>query len=431
MFDTEVLTVDPASFPYPRTSLNAPHTPPFNLHSSPPTQTYAKDLDNLFRAASILKQQQQATTTLASSNPTSSSASSPSASSKDSPSTPSPVAFPTETVYGLGANATSSTCIQSIFTVKGRPSDNPLIVHVSSLDMLRSILPDGFVLPDIYVPILEAFWPGPLTVLLPRSDKIPAAVTAGHATVAVRMPQNPIARALIDACGFPIAAPSANTSGRPSPTKASHVLQDLSGKIPIILDGGDAEGGVESTVLDGLSTPPAILRPGGVTLEQLKAFPGMEALRVYKRDFVDKGMEMAPVTPGMKYRHYSPRMQVILFERAVIGVGASKGGSVRTAVDVECVAILADAPRGSKVGILRTSREEDGDGAEGPRNDSIVEVNLGDSPLAVAHNLFSGLRQLEGEGVVAILVEGIDEDREGLAVMNRLRKAASKTILVE
>ncbi|KAI8853298.1 DHBP synthase RibB-like alpha/beta domain-containing protein [Chytridium lagenaria] len=391
---TEVLKIDPASFPYPAlTSLDDPHIPPFHLHDTPPTPTYDQDLLNLQRAATALRSENH----------------------------PTPIAFPTETVYGLGANATSDLCIRSIFHVKGRPSDNPLIVHISSLDMLKTLLPDGYTLPSIYRPILEHHWPGPLTILLPRGPSIPASVTAGHPTVAIRMPSSPIARALIDQCGFPIAAPSANTSGRPSPTVADHVLQDLNGKVPIILDGGEADGGVESTVLDGLSTPPAILRPGGVTVEQLRVFPGMEGVRVYKKDFVDSGMEAAPVTPGMKYRHYSPRMEVVLFECG------GQADRMHAAVTAEAGKMLSGAPSGSKIGVMRTTRDTVNEGRE-----DWVEIYLGDArdPATVAHNLFSGLRRLEEVGVVAILVEGIEEEREGLAVMNRLRKAASRIIVV-
>ncbi|KAJ3116774.1 hypothetical protein HDU96_008791 [Phlyctochytrium bullatum] len=421
---TTLLKLDPASFPYPPLSDTPksvsdpsdfaakypppPHVSPFNLHPHAPSATYQQDLDALNKAALILKE--------------------------NDPSIPPIVAFPTETVYGLGANATSERCISAIFKAKGRPSDNPLIVHVSSFEMLESLLPPGVPLPDIYRPILTALWPGPLTILLPRGPSIPTAVTAGHPSVAVRMPSSPIARALIDRCGFPIAAPSANTSGRPSPTAASHVLKDLNGRVALILDGGDAQGGVESTVLDGLSDPPAILRPGGVTFEDLQRFPGMERLRVYRKDFVDSHMEAAPVTPGMKYRHYSPRMEVVLFElsketRALAKNDPQGAGSrLHEAVDKEAAAALKGAAEGSRVGIMRTTRDAGFASVAG----NVIERFLGDAsdPATVAHNLFSGLRELEDLGVVVILVEGIEEEREGLAVMNRLRKASSRTVVV-
>ncbi len=220
------------------------------------------------------------------------------------------VAIPTETVYGLAANALSASAVGRIYAAKNRPSDNPLIIHISSLDMLAGLYPAGWELPPIYEQLARELWPGPLTILVPRSPLVPDAVTCGLPTMAVRMPAHPVALALIAACGFPLAAPSANSSGRPSPTLASHVLDDLGGRIPLVLDGGPCTCGVESTVLDGLRSPPAILRPGGVTREQLVRYPGLEAVQTYRRDFVDEQLEAAPTTPGMKYRHYSPNAQV-------------------------------------------------------------------------------------------------------------------------
>ncbi|KAJ3142039.1 hypothetical protein HK101_003324 [Irineochytrium annulatum] len=430
---TTLTKIDPASFPYPdAASSGSSGSPgaftshlnldlaspdhPLNLTTNPPTSTYAQDLAALQLAKSILSA---------------------------TPNDPRPplVAFPTETVYGLGANALSATAVPHIFRAKGRPSDNPLIVHVSSLDMLRSLLPPSTDIPDVYLPILAAHWPGPLTILVPRGPNVPDTVTAGQPSLAVRMPRSPVARALIDLCGFPIAAPSANTSGRPSPTLASHVRDDLDGAVALILDGGPAVGGVESTVLDGLSSPPAVLRPGGVTVEMLAALPGMETLRVYKRDFVDEGMEKNPVTPGMKYRHYSPEVEVVLLEeRTGAGEPGDHGGRMRAAVLAEANRLLAvgekDGRSSRAVGILRTTRVE---GVERSGGDEIKEeppgvlnYNMGDrtDPASVAHSLFNGLRTLESRGVMAILVEGISEEREGMAVMNRLRKAASRTIAV-
>ena len=191
------------------------------------------------------------------------------------------VAIPTETVYGLAANALSAEAVGRVYAAKNRPADNPLIIHVSSLAMLAGLYPPGWELPPIYEPVLRDLWPGPLTVLLPRSPLVPDAVTCGLPTMAVRMPAHPVALALIAACGFPLAAPSANSSGRPSPTLAKHVAADLGGGvIPLILDGGACSCGVESTVLDALRSPPAILRPGGVTREALVGYRGLEALQV-------------------------------------------------------------------------------------------------------------------------------------------------------
>lgn len=330
------------------------------------------------------------------------------------------VAIPTETVYGLAANALSPPAISKIFHAKGRPSDNPLIIHISSLEMLETILPPNTQIPEIYKPLIEKYWPGPLTILLPKGPQIPSSVTAGHKTVAVRFPSHPIAQALIQQCGFPLAAPSANTSGRPSPTLASHVLSDLGGRIPLILDGGPCENGLESTVIDGLSSPPVVLRPGGVTVEMLKKIKGWEGVRVYRKDFVDGGLEVAPTTPGMKYRHYTPEAEVVLFE--------GKGRDVvRRAIREEVRRIISQSEQEHKIGIMWTSSSiaNDDDASEG-----VEEMALGNTPEAVARELFKALRTMEERGVKIILVEGVGEENEGLAVMNRLRKAAAKVVIV-
>ncbi|KAJ3338676.1 hypothetical protein HDU91_001145 [Kappamyces sp. JEL0680] len=320
------------------------------------------------------------------------------------------VAFPTETVYGLGGNALSSRAVQEIFRAKGRPSDNPLIVHVSSMDMLKALIAPRD-LPVAYRDILAAFWPGPLTILLPRPPCIPSEVTAGQDTVAVRMPSHPLALALIDACGFPLAAPSANTSGRPSPTRAIHVYDDLKGRIPLVLDGGSCDSGVESTVLDALRSPPCILRPGGVTFEMLA--PYLDGLQVYKRDFVDASLEQAPTTPGMKYRHYSPNARVVLIENS--------GHGTEQQMDALQREYRALSGPDEVIGVLLA------------QDDPLppcypIQMALGASAKQVAHTLFQRLREMEDLGVTCILVQGVVEDNEGLAVMNRLRKAASQIV---
>ncbi|OBZ86639.1 Threonylcarbamoyl-AMP synthase [Choanephora cucurbitarum] len=335
------------------------------------------------------------------------------------------VGMPTETVYGLAANALDANAVSKIFAAKNRPQDNPLIVHVSSLEMLKTILPNKTI-PSVYLSIIRQFWPGPLTIILPSSDIVPVSVTCGHPTVAVRFPAHPVARSLIEACGFPLAAPSANSSGKPSPTLASHVYHDLQGRIPYILDGGLCNVGVESTVLDGLRSPPAILRPGGLTYEELKEVEGMEKLQVYRKHFVDKELEMAPTTPGMKYRHYSPEAMVVLIEEGK-----------HDSFDEVCKEQLALVQRSgvgiSKVGILRTTQ----DGQEAvwethcKLNDvDCISLQMGrhGHPDEVARGMFRGLRDLDERTVDIIFVEGISEDREGMAVMNRLRKAAAKII---
>ncbi|CAD6504205.1 BgTH12-05939 [Blumeria graminis f. sp. triticale] len=240
----------------------------------------------------------------------------------------SPVAFPTETVYGLGADATNSQAVKGIFRVKGRPSDNPLIVHVCDLVMLRDILIPGYAakfdkglplpsdpIPDIYKPLIQRFWPGPLTILLkvPPESQLAPEVTAGLPTFGVRMPDSTLALSLISLVGKPLAAPSANASTKPSPTMAHHVLQDLDGKIDLILSEGACAIGVESTVVDGLCEPPAILRPGGVSLDEISECAGWNHVVKAYKDKSELGAK-APRAPGMKYKHYSPRAPVILFE---------------------------------------------------------------------------------------------------------------------
>jgi len=346
------------------------------------------------------------------------------------------VAFPTETVYGLGADALSADATRRIFEAKCRPSDNPLIVHVASLAMV-----DGFAtVPDAARPVLARFWPGPLTLLLPkRLGVVPDTVTCGLPTVAVRMPAHPVARYLIQLADTPIAAPSANLSGRPSPTTARHVAEDLSGRVPIILDGGAAQVGVESTVVDLLQNPPVLLRPGGVTYEQLR--PLLPTLRVYRKDFVSAALEAQPTTPGMKYRHYSPEARVILLEPAATATNSKApaldeaADRLRAAVLTELAALRAGT---EPFAIVRTHARhaatlpdlvpwqgiEHAHSVAPPRG---IDYVLGDvaDPAAVAQGLFAALRDLDAAGVRAIVVEGISDAHEGLAVMNRLRKAAS------
>lgn len=350
-----------------------------------------------------------------------------------------PVAFPTETVYGLGALALSTPAASRIFSTKGRPPDNPLIVHVSSLAMLDTLLPPDFTLPRSYQSLMKHFWPGALTLLFPRdADTIPSIITANQPTVAIRMPSHTVARALIAVTNAPLAAPSANSSGKPSPTKAEHVLHDLDGKVGIILDGGQCGVGLESTVVDGLHPDGDIrvLRPGGVTVEDIE-----EALKeemgdmdvvprvlVHRRDFHDKKMEEAPTTPGMKYRHYSPSVPVTL----LLTVSQPPDG-VTPAHAPTYLASLKDArvdmSRPLKVGLLSPS---DSRLTEYPLpSEDLIwhRYPLGpkSEPSVTARRLFDGLLTLERDGVDLILIEEVKEELEGLAVMNRVRKAAGET----
>lgn len=318
------------------------------------------------------------------------------------------VAFPTETVYGLGANALDGPAVARIFEAKGRPSDNPLIVHVADQGDVNSLTER---VPDTAKALMEAFWPGPLTLVLPVGKAIPAEVTAGLRTVAVRMPGHPVALALIKAAGVPIAAPSANLSGRPSPTTAEHVLQDLNGRIEAVLDGGPAGLGVESTVLDLTSSVPMVLRPGGVTPEDLREILG--AVEVDPATAAGFPGGDRPRSPGMKYAHYAPRAPLLLVEGRPEAVAAK-------------ILELAGEQRvmGRRVGILSYSDSID--------FSSVGEVVLAgerEKPETVAAELYAALRRFNDLEVDLILAEGLEERGVGLAVMNRLRKAAGGRIL--
>ncbi|KAF8196900.1 DHBP synthase RibB-like alpha/beta domain-containing protein [Mycena galopus ATCC 62051] len=345
-----------------------------------------------------------------------------------------PVAFPTETVYGLGALALNVSATSRIFSTKGRPADNPLIVHVSSFPMLHTLLPQDYVLSASYTALMKHFWPGALTLLFPSDPKIiPSIITANQPTVAIRMPSHPVARALIAVANAPLAAPSANSSGKPSPTRAEHVLRDLDGKLGLILDGGACGVGLESTVVDGLHADGAIrvLRPGGITVEDIERVlheelsPSPKVL-VHRRDYRDEAIETAPTTPGMKYRHYSPAVPVYLVYTASPppdGVQPVEAGAF-----LASLRDTGDGERPVKVGILTPSDSALGtcslpsDGLEWTR------FPLGPiaEPSITAHLLFDGLLTLERQGVDLIIIEEVQEEREGLAVMNRVKKAAGE-----
>jgi L-threonylcarbamoyladenylate synthase len=320
------------------------------------------------------------------------------------------VAFPTETVYGLGANALDGGAVRRIFAAKGRPLDNPLIVHLDSGDYVDDVAAGISPLAEA---LMQKFWPGPLTLVLPGAGALPVEVTAGLDTVAVRVPDHAVALSLIRAAGVPVAAPSANTSGRPSPTTAGHVIFDLDGKIDAVLDGGPAGVGVESTVLDVTGKIPVILRPGGVTPEQVKAVAGAveidPSVMAAAVDTNDK-----PRSPGMKYRHYAPGVPLVLVEG-----NENKTGKMLTELAREHLR------RGKRVGIMSISENI-------PLNGSVELVKLGSrcAPHTLAANLYSALRHLDQAGVDIILAEGTGEEELGLAVMNRLRRAADRIIEV-
>lgn len=392
-----------------------------------------------------------------------------------------PVAFPTETVYGLGADATRSEAVRGIYRAKRRPADNPLIVHFASLRQLRKCLrpssaqtnghgvngiqhhDDEDPIPEIYKPLISKFWPGPLTIILPNPPHSPFApeVTAGLDTFGARIPRHVLALALIQLADKPIAAPSANASTKPSPTAAEHVAHDLDGRIETILDGGPCDVGVESTVVDGLSNPPLILRPGGVSIEQLRSCPGWENTQVGYKDASGAPGDR-PKAPGMKYRHYSPKATVVLYEsgrnapsleelsrflgpRRNIGVvttkswnlGESNGLSVTRRPhqgDFRRKQPVHKAEKPGFAGMLDALKAETKRRAVLTTHDithndttfALSTIALGDDTASIARGIFSALRELDRKDVDAIFVEGID-DNEGdtaSAVMNRLRKAA-------
>ncbi|KAI0824749.1 Sua5/YciO/YrdC/YwlC family protein [Trametes gibbosa] len=355
------------------------------------------------------------------------------------------VAFPTETVYGLGALALEPDAVSRIFSTKGRPPDNPLIVHVSSRDMLHRVLPKGYRMSKTYEVLVKRFWPGPLTLLFPTDPSIvPPIITANQPTVAVRMPSHPVARALIALTDAPVAAPSANSSGKPSPTRAEHVFNDLQGKVGVILDGGPCGVGLESTVVDGLQEDGnlRVLRPGGVTVEDLERAVHEELsevvppprVLVHRRDYHDEAMEQAPTTPGMKYRHYSPSVPVtLLFTQS-----SPPPGTRRVPIKdfVESLRASAVNLRGHlRVGLLSPS--------DSPLPEILVSLAvpgvewtvhaLGPvaEPAVSAHRLFDGLLSLDSAKMDHIIIEEIQEEREGLAVMNRVRKASGDTVWIE
>lgn len=312
------------------------------------------------------------------------------------------VAFPTETVYGLGANALDSEAVAGIFRAKRRPPDNPLIVHISSPGMLHIVAKD---IPGAADKLISAFWPGPLTLILRRAENVPDITTGGLDTVAVRMPAHDTALALIRESGVPIAAPSANISGRPSPTKAEHVLRDMNGRIDAIIVGEDCRIGVESTVIDLTVSPPALLRPGGLSLEEITACIG---------NVVVAGESVK--SPGMRYTHYSPATRLMLVE------------GERSRVVREIRRLVGEYRRsGLRVGVL-ASRESAGQ----IECDAKYVLGSPDDLKEVAGRLFSGLRFLDEAGVDVGIAEGtFPEVREGRAIMNRLRKAAVERITCE
>ncbi len=315
------------------------------------------------------------------------------------------VAFPTETVYGLGANGLDGAAVTRIFEAKGRPADNPLILHIADMAQLAPLI--GGPPPETAKALAQAFWPGPMTMVMKKSAAVPDEVTAELDTVAVRMPSHPDALRLLTAAGVPVAAPSANRSGRPSPTTAAHVLEDMNGRIPLILDGGPCAVGLESTVVDVTGGVPRVLRPGGVTPEMIRRTLG--AVQVDESALRPLHEGETARSPGMKYRHYAPKGRLTI----VRGEDAKVAAAIAAAYDAATAA-------GEKCAILAPSGAPYGGRAVRP---------LGDTPREIAANLFAALREMDEMGVTRMFAEAVDTGGLGLAVMNRLGRAAAFDIL--
>lgn len=315
------------------------------------------------------------------------------------------IAFPTETVYGLGANAFSDEAVQKVFEAKGRPSDNPLIVHIAKVEQLTSLVTD---ITPVAKKCIDAFWPGPLTIILKRKEGLSTYVTAGLQTVGVRMPNHPVALALIEKANLPIAAPSANVSGKPSPTLARHVIEDLDGKIAGVIDAGPTGIGVESTVIDCTEKNQiTILRPGDVTKEQLEKVTGVTV----KVDDALQTKNEQPKAPGMKYTHYAPNAPLYLVH-----------GTVQFMQSM----ILEKQKEGLKVGVLTTEERKDAYKA-----DVLYTCGYRKDLTTVNQNLYDVLRKFNDTHVDIILSETFPKKDVGVALMNRLEKAAGHKYIVE
>lgn len=359
------------------------------------------------------------------------------------------VAFPTETVYGLGGNGLDKEAAKKIYAAKGRPSDNPLILHVSSIE---EVYPLVKALPEKAKKLMEAFWPGPLTLVLPKSDIVPKESTGGLETVALRSPENALTLALIRACGFPIAGPSANLSGRPSPTEAAHVLEDLGGRIEGILEDGAVGIGVESTIVDLSEDSPTLLRPGAITIDDLEEVLGEKV--AIDPTLLGKSMTegFIPKAPGMKYRHYAPKAEMILFKKKEEEENDLKAGQEDIAKSIlsyggeelsDCPeqevkksvakAILSYGEKELSVSpekrIWILCGEDTASLYEGDGRFTVQILGRREEPLSMTHNLFRLLRKADEEGVELILGECYSEEGVGFALMNRLKKAAGQRIL--
>jgi L-threonylcarbamoyladenylate synthase len=316
------------------------------------------------------------------------------------------VVFPTETVYGLGANALSTDAVAQIYAAKGRPGDNPLIVHIYDTAQLKDLVAE---VPDKAKKLADAYWPGPLTMIMKRSDKIPDSVTAGLDTVGIRFPSHPMAHAFLEASDRPVAAPSANISGRPSPTKGQHVLEDMLGKVDAILIADESDVGLESTVIDMTTEPPTVYRPGGITVEDIKAVIGEVAVS----PGAVKPVELKEVrSPGMKYRHYAPKGKMVIARGSLDEMADKINEGIRK---------LHPDQKGA---ILATDETLD-------RYHKGIILSLGSrkDPSEMSHKLFDCLRAFDDLGATDIFAEDIPVTNDTLALINRLYKAAGYTFI--
>lgn len=317
------------------------------------------------------------------------------------------VAFPTETVYGLGGDALNPESSKKIYEAKGRPSDNPLIVHIADMDKLEAITKE---VPEAVHRLAKAFWPGPLTMIMNKSDLVPLQTTGGLQTVAVRMPSHPVALEFIRNAGGYVAAPSANISGRPSPTKAKYVAQDMNGRIDLIIDGDGVDIGLESTIVDLTGEVPMILRPGYITLEMLEQVLGTVEI---DRAILDANSKQAPKAPGMKYRHYAPKGELVLVEGEAEAVLAYINEQTKLHKE-----------RGEKTGIIGTSEM-----ASRYKADVIKIAGSRDDEEAIARQLYNFLREFDDEQVAFMYAESFSDKGIGQAIMNRMLKAAGHKII--
>lgn len=321
------------------------------------------------------------------------------------------VAFPTETVYGLGADGMDGEASVKIYEAKGRPSDNPLILHISDMDMLDQIVSE---IPPKAKILMDNFWPGPMTLIFNKKEEVPYKTTGGLDTVAVRFPSHKVAIEIIKAAGTPIAAPSANTSGRPSPTKATHVIEDMDGRVDMIVDGGDVGIGIESTIIDVTGDIPMILRPGYITKAMVEELVGeIQVDKVVTAKSIEEiGGEYKPKAPGMKYRHYAPKAELTMYD-----------GPIEKVIDVINELAKEGVSQGKRVGIIATDETKDR-----YEKGQVVSIGTRKDEASIARGLYGILRDFDTMDVDVIYSETFYEDELGQAIMNRLIKAAGYRI---